>query len=346
MPISLNIWTIASLLVGVVVLFPVIMGLFRRNKFDVQGKTVLLTGASEGMGKSVAKQLAQKGANIIIVARNVGKLEEALAQIQASARNPSTQRFQYISADLSEEDAAATVLAEAIAWNHGNSPDTLWCIAGSAYPGLFIETPRAKMRQQMDINYWTCVDMAHAILNEWLAPSVLGKGTQKHLIFTSSVAAFYPVAGYAPYAPTKAAIKSLSDTLAQEVLLYGGGDTVKVHTVFPGTISSPGLDLENKTKPKITHILEESDPVQTPDVVAAKSIKGLENGEYLVTVSWLGQAMRGCAWGGSRRNNWVWDTILTCITSLVWLFVGPDLDGKVRSYAKKNGHPSTYPKQA
>lgn len=202
------------------------------------------------------------------------------------------------------------------------------------------------MRQQMDINYWTCVDMAHGILNEWLAPAELAKATQKHLIFTSSVAGFYPVAGYAPYAPAKAAIKSLSDALAQEVLLYGCGDSVKVHTVFPGTISSPGLELENKTKPAITHILEDLDPVQTPDVVAAKSIRGLENGEYLVTVSWLGQAMRASAWGGSRRNSWVWDTILSFITSLVWLFVGPDLDSKVKSYAKKHGHPSAYPKQA
>jgi 3-dehydrosphinganine reductase len=49
---------------------------------DNQAKTVLLLGASEGMGKSVAKQLAQKGANLIIVARNVGRLEEALAQIK------------------------------------------------------------------------------------------------------------------------------------------------------------------------------------------------------------------------------------------------------------------------
>lgn len=45
-------------------------------------QTVLLTGASEGMGKSVAIKLAKKGANIIIVARNVGKLEEALGQIK------------------------------------------------------------------------------------------------------------------------------------------------------------------------------------------------------------------------------------------------------------------------
>lgn len=194
----------------------------------------------------------------------------------------------------------------------------------------------------MDVNFWSCVDMAQAILSEWLSPAGIqgGKGQERHLVFTSSVIAFYPVVGYAPYAPSKAAIKSLSDSLVQECLLYG--DEVKVHTVFPGTISSPGLETENKTKPEITHILEESDPVQTPDVVARKAIEGLERGEYLVTVSWLGALMRGCAWGGSKRGNWVIDTVVTWVAALVWFFVGMDLDGKVRSYGRKHGHPSTF----
>jgi hypothetical protein len=52
-------------------------------------QTILLTGASEGMGKSVAIQLSRKGANIIIVSRNVGKLEAALAEIQVSPSPPS-----------------------------------------------------------------------------------------------------------------------------------------------------------------------------------------------------------------------------------------------------------------
>ena len=200
------------------------------------------------------------------------------------------------------------------------------------------------MRQQMDINYWTCVEMAQAILKDWLAPSSPSKGQERHLIFTSSVAAFYPVAGYSTYAPSKAAIKSLSDSLAQEVLLYD--ESVKIHTVFPGGISSPGMERENVTKPEITHVLEESDPIQAPDVVAQRSIAGLERGEYLVTVALLGAAMRGCAWGGSKRNNWVLDTLMTWITSIVWLFVGADLDGKVKAYRKKHGHPSTYVKKA
>jgi len=342
MAAELSFWTLSVILLGVVLFIPPIMGFFSRNKFAVKGKTVLLTGASEGMGKSVAEQLAKKGANIIIVARNVGKLEEALGQIKAAAANPSTQRFQYISADISEQDSAGRVIAEAIAWNEGQAPDIVWCIAGSSHPGLFIETPTSKMREQMDTNYWSCVDMAHAILSEWLDPASGSKGSTRHLVFTSSVVAFYSIAGYAPYAPAKAAIKSLSDTLAQEVLLYG--DDVKIHTVFPGTIDSVGLKKENETKPAITHLLEESDPIQTPAVAAAKSIAGLEKGEYLITVSWLGNAMRGCAWGGSPRNNWAVDTVLTWITSIAWMFIGRDLDGKVKAYGKKHGHPATYAK--
>jgi hypothetical protein len=104
-------------------------------------------------------------------------------------------------------------------------------------------------------------------------------------------------------------IRSLSDTLAQEMLLYG--EDVKMHTAFPRPLDSPGLAKENQPKPAITHILEESEPVQTPDVVAAKSIAGLENGEYMVTVSSLG------------------DTVMTCATGIAWMFVGRHLGSRI-----------------
>ena len=189
------------------------------------------------------------------------------------------------------------------------------------------------------MNYWSCADMAHAILGKWLHPSTTSDAP-RHLIFTSSVLAFYPIVGYVPYSPAKAALRSLSDTLNQELKLYSSN--VKVHTIFPGSILTPGFEEENKTKPAITQLLEKDDPVQTADDVAKKSIKGLENGEYLVTVGFLGAAMRGCAWGGSPRNNWLVDTAMNWVTSIAWPFISWDLDGKVVKYGKEHGHPSTY----
>ena len=80
-----------------------IMGLFSTsNKFPVDGKvsqtslhlaeladrlqTVVVTGGSQGFGLSVAKKLAQKGANVVIVAQNVTKLENAVKEISVSSR--------------------------------------------------------------------------------------------------------------------------------------------------------------------------------------------------------------------------------------------------------------------
>jgi 3-dehydrosphinganine reductase len=194
----------------------------------------------------------------------------------------------------------------------------------------------------MDLNYWATADMARAILSSWLSPSAAGSKEVRHLVFTASTLVFYPIVGYSPYSPAKAAMRALCDTLYQEIQLYS--DTVKIHTVFPGTINTPGFTEENKTKPAITKILEEPDPVQTPDEVARIAIKGLEKGEYFVTVNFLGQAMRACAWGGSVRSNWFVDTVLSWIVASVWFFIAADTNGKVRGYGKKHGHPAAYGK--
>ncbi|KAI9819968.1 MAG: 3-dehydrosphinganine reductase [Pycnora praestabilis] len=340
------------------------MALFTwKNHFPVDGRTVVITGGSQGMGRGLAKLLAQKGAHVVIVARDIKKLEAARDHIAEAARDPQSQQFHWISADLTDPAESVRVLEEVTAWNHNSPPDIVWANAGFSEPGLFIEKSVDQLRSQMDVNYWAATYTAHATLKAWLRP--VSSSTRpgetptsgdkqpspppRHLIFTSSVLAFYTLVGYTNYSPAKAAMRSLSDTLTQEMNLYNGarrhdpslGPTadVKIHTVFPGTIYSPGYDNESQIKPAITRKLEESDPGQTEDEVAAASLRGLEKGDYLVTVGFLGSAMRGCAWGGSPRNNWVVDTLMTWATSLVWMFVQRDMDGKVWDYGKKNGLP-------
>ncbi|KAI8290928.1 3-ketodihydrosphingosine reductase gsl-3 [Colletotrichum sp. SAR11_57] len=325
------------------VLFASAMGLFNwKNHMPVEGKTILLTGASEGMGRSVALQLAAKGANLALVARNAARLEELVTECKAAAKNPSTQRFTFFTADITLENYAAPLLADVKAWNDGRSPDIVWCIAGMASTGFWIETPFAQTRRNMDVNFYGTAEMAHAILREWLAVDAPVEKEPKHLIMTTSVVAFFTVAGYGPYAPSKWAIRGLADTLSQELLLYP--QNVKIHVVFPGTITSPGLEKENLTKPQITHQLEELDPVQSPEEVARLSIKGLERGDYFVTVAFLGSLMKWSGLGGSIRNNWVVDTFMIWITSWVWVFMLPDIMRQCRNYGKKHGHPATYPK--
>lgn len=194
----------------------------------------------------------------------------------------------------------------------------------------------------MDVNFFGAAQLGHAILRAWLAPDAPIEKQAKHLIFTSSVLAFYTVPGYAPYSPAKWALRGLADTLAQEVMLYP--QNVQVHVVYPGTILSPGYEREVLHKPEITRILEESDPEQTPDDVAERAIRGLEQGHYSVTVSYLGELMRFGVLGGLPRNSWIIDTLGAFLVQFIWMFVIPNFRNKLRSYGKEHGHPSTFNK--
>lgn len=248
------------------------------------------------------------------------------------------------------------VIAEVTVWNNGMVPDVVWCVAGGALPGFFIDLPTERIKEQMETNYFSAAYMAHATLKTWLAPSPPEKASNtaapRHLIFTASVAGLYTIAGYSGYSPAKAALRNLSDALQQEVLIYNGSRQhtsgngpaadVKVHTIFPGTILSPGLEIESQTKPGVTKKLEEDDPQQTEDEVAATSVRGLEKGDYLVTGTFLGWAMRSSVLSGSPRNNRFTDTLMNWATSIAWLFIQPSLDGTAFKWGKEKGHPSTY----
>ncbi|CAG8426919.1 unnamed protein product [Penicillium salamii] len=333
-------------------------GFGSRNEFIVEGQTVVLTGGSDGMGKAVAIQLSAKGANVIVVARTVTKLQTTVDEMKANAANVHKQKFHYISADLTDPLECDRVIAEATTWNSETAPDVVWCCAGFSRPGFFIDVPIQEHKQQMDTIYWTAANTAHSTLRNWLAPvypSERMKFSRRHLIFTCSTLAFVPVAGYSPYSSAKAAIRSLSDTLSQEIEMYNGAFSqrhnnkapaadVKIHNIFPMGITSPGFDNEQKIKPELTKKLEEADKPQSPEEVAQISIAALERGEYLVTTNLIGAFMKGTALGPSPRNSIIGDTLLSWISNLVFLQVIPDLRGKAFAWGKKNGLPESTPR--
>ncbi|BCR97364.1 3-dehydrosphinganine reductase [Aspergillus luchuensis] len=326
---------------------------FGRNQFVVQGRTVVITGGSEGMGKAVACQLAEKGANVVLVARTESKLQDAVETVKGAAAEAERQRFHYICADLTNAAECDRVMAEVTEWNDGQSPDIVWCCAGYCSPGFFAETPVQTLRDQMDTVYWTAANTAHAILRRWLVPITPSQQIPlppRHLIFTCSTLAFVPIAGYAPYSPAKAAIRSLSDTLSQEIEMYNGSRAdkcrseapatdVKIHTVFPMGILSPGFDNEQKLKPDLTKKLEAADKPQTPREVANIAIKALERGEYMITTMFVGDVMKGSALGGSQRNSFIKDTFTGWLSNLLFLHVSPDLRRQAWSWGEKHGVP-------
>ncbi|KAI0004418.1 NAD(P)-binding protein [Xylariaceae sp. FL0662B] len=346
------------------------MGQFlTKNEFPVDGRYLRRFSSLGAPGVSVsapARQLAEKGANVIIVARNEDTLQEGLAYVSTvnvypsrrqGAKSPDTQRFHYLSADVTTSAECVPVTAESIAWNHGSPPDIVWCCSGSAHPSLYIDTPPEQFQTMMGSNYFSCAYMAHAVLNAWLRPaagaSADAPGSEqpaasradtpaaakpppplpaRHLVFTGSFVSFYSFAGFTPYSPSKAAVRALSDSLSQEMNLYAAAHPalprVRVHTD------------ENRVKTDLTKSLEEGDQVFQPEEVARRAIRGEESGEELVPTSTIIRLVMTGVMGGSIRGGF-WkglaNTLVGWVVLVVMVFVRWEMDAKVTKWGKEHG---------
>lgn len=328
-----------------------VMGFFSaRNRFDVANQTVIVTGGSQGLGLSLAKVLAAKGAHVVIVAQTVPKLEKALETVRNSARDRNIQKFQYLSYDLRSPESAPEILRKVTDWNDGNPPDVVLNCAGHCIPGFYASSSVETLRDQMETVYWSSAYMSHAALQAWTKPVSKDvqqryHGKPRHLIFTSSVLAFLSVAGYAPYNPAKAAMRALADTLNQEVQIYNGSRLhaepgpaaeIKIHAVYPMGILSPGFENEQKLKPALTQKLEEDDKPQEPDDLAKIIVSELEAGKYAITASFIGNVMRGWATAGSQRVG-ISDYFWNWLGSIIVLFIVPDHLNKCWKWGKEKG---------
>ncbi|GAA5977712.1 hypothetical protein JCM10908_005067 [Rhodotorula pacifica] len=312
---------------AVLILSNVVMPLFsRKERFKPAGKHCYIGGGSEGLGLSLACQLADRGAHVTILSRSQAKLDKAVAQIETHRQSPD-QIFQAYACDLTDPSAAASTLHTACRAHASSSPDYIFACAGGCVPGFFTEMSAAKHWECMEWNFRTCLNTVHEGVK---AMKEEGKGGR--VVLTSSVLALMSFAGYSTYSPSKYAIRGLAEALRNELQLY----SISVHLFLPATIYSPGFGNEQRLKPEVTKKIEGPDEGKSPDGVARELLKGVEREDFYITYEPVGHMLRNSR-AITPRNNILLDTFWGFVGTLafpVWRIMSPD--GEVKKAAKAN----------
>ena len=233
------------------------------NRYD--GRLVLVTGGSSGMGLELARLLAAEGARVWLLARHKDKLEAALSSLPGQ----HGQTHGMVTADVTSWDRVHAAVRRVR--EEAGVPDVLINAAGASHPAYLKDTTLEIFRDMMELNYFGIVHMVKALESEMIQR---GSG---YIVNFSSGAGFLAPFGYAAYVPSKYAVRGLSDSLRMELKPMG----IRVSVVFPPDTDTPGMENENKTKPYET--LEAfSSKLLPARKVAEEVLKGMKRGGYTI----------------------------------------------------------------
>jgi short-subunit dehydrogenase len=185
-----------------------------------KGKTVLITGASSGIGKDLAIKYAKLGANLSIVARRKNLLEDLKETlIKCGAGSVIT-----IEADVGVKELCKNMVTETV--NKLGSLDILVLNAGKSHIELFEHVEDTEIyRDYMNVNFFSCVDIT------FYAREYLLKSDDPKIIVVSSVTGVTGVPYRTIYSPTKHALRGFFDSLRFEV-----GDKIQITIISPGYV--------------------------------------------------------------------------------------------------------------
>jgi short-subunit dehydrogenase len=219
---------------------------------------VLLTGASSGIGYDMAKQLAAKQLNLVLVARSTEKLETLKTELQ----NQYGVVIHIVVKDLSKVEQAFELYNEVHAM--GLNVTMLINNAGVGVYGNFSETQLEDELKMIELNCSAVVALTKLYLQDML------KNKSGRIMNIASLLSFLPFPYYSVYSATKTFVLAFTETLAAEL----EGTNVLVTALCPGPIDT-GF---NTDKMLSTNAYKANKPVH-PKVVAEQGVKLLLNGK-------------------------------------------------------------------
>jgi short-subunit dehydrogenase len=223
---------------------------------ELRDRTVIVTGATGGLGHAIARALAGRGARLVLTGRRAAVLEPLAAELGAEA----------ISADLSDRDDVARI-AEAYV-------DADVVVHNAALPGSgpLDDYDLDALDRVLEVNL-----RAPIALTRLLLPAMKGRGVGHH-VYVSSMSAKVPTADASLYAATKLGLRGFAQALRPELRPHGIG----VSTIFPGFISDAGMYADTGVS------LPRGVGTNTPQEVADAVLRAIDRGRGEIDVAPLG----------------------------------------------------------
>ncbi len=236
---------------------------------ELAGKTVLLTGATGGLGQAIARGIAERGASLVLSSRKQAELDQLALELPGEGHR-------VIVSDLAEEGEALRLLDAA------GEIDALVANAGLPASGRLDGFSQQEIGRALRVNLESPVRMARE-----LVPRFTERGAG-HLVFISSISGKAATARASLYAATKFGLRGFALCLRED--LRGTG--VGVSVISPGAIRDAGMFADSNAAPP---------PMLgtgTPEQVAASVVRAIERDRGEITVAPLRQ--RALGWVGAN----------------------------------------------
>lgn len=227
---------------------------------NLAGKTVLLTGATGGLGRAIAGALAGRGAKLVLSSRKQAELDQLAGSLAGDGHRT-------IVSDLAEEGAALQLLEQA------GEVEVFVANAGLPASGRLEEFSQEQIERALRVNLESPVRIARELL-----PGMSARDSG-HLVFVSSISGKAATARASLYAATKFGLRGFALCLREDMR----GTGVGVSVVSPGAIRAAGMFADSAAK---------APPLMgtgTPEQVAAAVLRAIEHDRGEITVAPLRQ---------------------------------------------------------
>lgn len=239
----------------------------------LKGKTVVVTGASSGIGEALARECAAQGANVVLGARSLQKLQLIVGDIRSKGGEAA-----YCAVDVTRPEECRNLINTAVGEYGG--VDVLICNAGLSMRALFDDVDLEVLHRLMDVNFWGTV-----YCTKYALPYL--QASHGSLVGISSVAGLHGLPGRTGYSASKYAMTGFLETVRIENLKKG------LHVM----VACPGFTASNVRFSALTadgssqgETPRDEAKMMTPEQVARIVIRGIERRKRLCLMEAEGRA--------------------------------------------------------